>query len=35
VKNRELDHQFVQVDEQVMERLVVVVMHVTKEEDVV
>jgi hypothetical protein len=35
VKNREHDHQFVQVDEQVMERLVVVVMHVTKEEDVV
>jgi hypothetical protein len=33
VKNQELDHQYVQVDEQVIQQLVVVVMHVTKEED--
>jgi hypothetical protein len=35
VKNQELDHQYVQVDEQVMQQLVEVVIHVTQEEAVV
>jgi hypothetical protein len=35
VKNPELDHQYMQVDEQVVQQLVVVVMHVTQEEHVV
>jgi hypothetical protein len=35
VKNPKLDHQYMQVDEQVVQQLVVVVMHVTQEEHVV